>query len=126
RSRGGSSRAARARRPRHEPSAPRRRQRAFTSAHEEHDDSRSIRDRRRAARAARDLLTGRPGLLLPGALTMRASLSLGLAIFFLSAMNAGCGGGNGPDTGGYDDLFSAPGGAATPDRLQGLWGGGAD
>ena len=57
---------------------------------------------------------------------MRASHSLALAILFCAAMNAGCGGGNGPDTGGYGDLFDAPNGAATPDRLQGLWGGGAD
>ena len=58
---------------------------------------------------------------------MRASLSLGLAIILVASMNAACGGSNGPDTGGgYDDLFSAPSGAATPDRLQGLWGGSAD
>jgi hypothetical protein len=50
-----------------------------------------------------------------------------LALFFFAAMNVGCGGGNGPDTGGgYDDLFAAPSGTPTPDRLQGLWGGAAD
>jgi hypothetical protein len=81
----------------------------------------------RAAReAARDLLTGALRTFPSRSLTMRASSSLGLAIFSFAAMNAGCGGSNGPDTGGYDDLFSAPNGAATPDRLQGLWGGGAE
>ena len=59
---------------------------------------------------------------------MRASQFYGLSIFFLAAMNVACGGSNGPDTGGggYDSLFSAPAGTATPDRLQGLWGGGVD
>jgi hypothetical protein len=58
---------------------------------------------------------------------MRASSSLALVIFSFVAMNVACGGSNGPDTGGgYDDLFAAPTGTATPDRLQGLWGGSAD
>ena len=58
---------------------------------------------------------------------MRPTLSLSASIVFVVVMNVACGGSNGPDTGGgYDDLFTAPSGAATPDRLQGLWGGGED
>jgi len=58
---------------------------------------------------------------------MRASRMFALSLFVFGAMNVACGGSN-VDPGGdaYDSLFQAPNGAATPDRLEGLWGGSVD